>query len=204
MKTLKDYTPSEFPPAKDIVGNPPPAARPYENTVGESSGGVFDQRGTGRIDEPVVSSSVELPWTPTPNGDEFININFGSTLALGDGNATLAETHYYEGGSIEVTAATGVIYGLVPIGMSFTAIVNLPYDLGDGYTFDVTLMRLFPDSGSPLTVHFAETLPTYAPASATGFVFEIAKVALEDGVASVTRRVLYANPILNDFLEPPG
>jgi len=63
----------------------------------------------------------------------------------------------------------------------------------------IILLRTMPDPETYITVGFAETMPKNP--SANVFYWEIAQVALTDGIASITKQVLRHDPMLWNFTQ---
>jgi len=147
------------------------------------------------------------PWKCVANGTDSIYVGEGRIHSYLDGATTLASNSMagfgdWEGGSVTVTAATGVIYGEIPAALSLYPIVDFYVSsAGESDDVQITLMRTMPDTGTAIAVYFAETMPI-ATAGET-FYWEIAQVALTDDVATITKQVLRHDPMLWSFAEPP-
>lgn len=141
------------------------------------------------------------PWQVVPNGDDTVHVSPGEILSWPDGVAgplTLSHFAEYTGGDVTVTA-NGVIYGTIPGALSLDTIVNDTWTDSNGDDVVIAYLRIFPDITESITVGFAATIPV----SNTDFYWEIAKVELTDGVASVTKQVLTHNPQLWSFQRVP-
>lgn len=155
-----------------------------------SSAGSFDFRFlkaedgveiTEEADRIVIRASVSHPWKATQNGSAFIAIAPGELLAAtftsGGGFPFFWENLSYDGGSIEVTAATGYI---------LISIVKSELDAGSTNAGDSGILA----TPSSFIVEFQPTM-----AEVTGDMgFPICEVALADGVATVTKQILTYNP----------
>ena len=144
----------------------------------------------------VVSSESTHPWTPTPNGDAFINVSSGDLMTLRNDNTIgVSEppawvrrevASSYVGGSVEVTAATGYIYGTAT--QEAGDVMFYPDVIDHGIQIDRTI------PADDVSVMFSETLPVNT--SGDEFIFLIADVTLTSGVAAVTKRHCYDNPTM--------
>jgi hypothetical protein len=146
------------------------------------------------------------PWKCKANGDATIYVGEGRIHSYLDGEtATLASISMagfgdWEGGNVTVTAATGVIYGEIAATSSNQALVEITADSnGESGDVNITLLRTMPDTLAYITVGFAETLPK--DSNANTFYWEIAQVALTDGIASITKQVLRHDPMLWSFTQ---
>ena len=147
------------------------------------------------------------PWKCTANGDATIYVGEGRVHSYLDGDdpghnasASMAGFGDWAGGNVTVTAATGVIYGELPAINSVSPLVDIIADsAGESGDVNIILLRTMPDPETYITVGFAETMPKNA--SANVFYWEIAQVALTDGIASVTKQVLRHDPMLWNFTQ---
>lgn len=146
-------------------------------------------------------------WTPkkpfevTANGDDTVTVAPGEIMSYGDGTfGDLSIKHYssFDGGDATVTA-NGVIYGEIDATLALNLVLNDTWIDSNGDSVDTYYYRLLPDTLDTITVGFATSMPS----SSSVFYFEIAKVELTDGVASVTKQVLTHNPILSGLSSGP-
>lgn len=193
-----------FPIEKRVTEVPPYGLDPasfgaFGDSAWPESGVKFDERAVSE------AAGTEFPWTPTANGDDTINVSAGGVLTCnGDyGNLNYSRATEWAGGDVLVTAATGFVYGSVDASLALyqmaTPSGSFTDSGGDTVDVNVPINRIFVANDAVVTVSFAETIPL----SPTVFHFEIAQVTLTDGVAAVTNRALYANPVLWSFIEPP-
>lgn len=152
-------------------------------------------------------STFKHPWKVTANGDDTVNIGYGSLLAFEDNWMTLREFKYFSGTVAEEISAvkvtgTGSIYGKVAAAVSSGLLIDTTLNVigGEG-TVDVDYLRTFPDEGefADITFLFSDTVPGNV---SNDWYFELAKVELNDSIASVTRQILTHNPTLSGFVEP--
>lgn len=145
------------------------------------------------------------PWKCVANGTDSIYVGEGRIHSYLDGDSTLASISMagfgdWAGDSVTVTAATGVIYGEIPAALTAYPLIDYyTSSAGESGDVQITLMRTIPDTNTAIAVYFAETMPKSA--SAQTFYWEIAQVALTDGVATITKQVLRHDPMLWSFLE---
>jgi hypothetical protein len=147
------------------------------------------------------------PWKCSANGDATIDVGEGRIHSFLDGDspghnasASMAGFGDWEGGNVTVTAATGVIYGELPAINSVSPLVDIIADSAGEYgDVNIILLRTMPDPETYITVGFAETMPKNP--SANVFYWEIAQVALTDGIASITKQVLRHDPMLWNFTQ---
>jgi hypothetical protein len=108
---------------------------------------------------------------------------------------SLRETHFYEGGTVEVTEP-GSIYGRIGRGASFNPIFDIT--VGDPIE-SVTILRVIPEPSSEIEVFFSDVTP-----SDTNYIYwEIAKFDIVEDELVKTRQVLTHNPTLWSIIEPP-
>lgn len=141
------------------------------------------------------------PFEVTANGDDTVTVAPGDIMSYGDGTfGDLSIKHYssFDGGDVTVTAA-GVIYGEIDAALASNLVLNDTWIDSNGDSVDTYYYRLIPDTLDTITVNFATSMPS----SSSVFYFEIAKVDLTDGVASVTKQVLTYNPILSGLSSGP-
>lgn len=141
------------------------------------------------------------PWKVTPNGDNTVTVSPGSILSYDDVSsyASLQEFIYHEGGDITGITDDGYIYGVTDWAFSLNPIASATITDSNSDTSTVTLLRLTPVFGGSVGVFFGTSLP----ASSNSFVFEIAKVTINESTVSVEKQVLTHNPTLWSFDFPP-
>lgn len=148
-----------------------------------------------RVIVPPVPQSAEetsFPWKVTANGDNTVAVAAGSLLSYDDIGPNTG-THLYEIASYDGTNSidvdgSGYIYGSISSVATTEPLVNITLPTsGD----PVTILRVIPNSADSISVTFEATRPTPTGAA---FYWEIAQVALTDGVASVTKQTLNHNP----------
>jgi len=186
------------------------------NTLNHVKGGRLKRSTNGttvEVIEPKSPSIQEIydllphPWKCTASGGNTIYVGEGRVHSYLDGNdpghnasASMAGFGDWSGGNVTVTAATGVIYGELPAINSVSPLVDIIADsAGESGDVNIILLRTMPDPETYITVGFAETMPKNA--SANVFYWEIAQVALTDGIASVTKQVLRHDPMLWNFTQ---
>jgi hypothetical protein len=146
------------------------------------------------------------PWKCTANGDATIYVGEGRIHSYLDGDTaglasnSMAGFGDWAGGDVTVTAATGVIYGEILGSSSVYPLVDIIADsAGESGDVNITLLRTMPDLNEYITVGFAATMPRDPTANI--FYWEIAQVALTDGIASITKQVLRHDPMLWSFTQ---
>ncbi len=144
------------------------------------------------------------PWKCTANGDDTIYVGDGRIHSFLDGDnpglASISMAGFGEwgGGYVAVTEATGVIYGEVVSTASIYPLLDIVADSsGESGDVNITLLRTMPDPQAYITVGFAQTIPR--DPTANTFYWEIAQVALTNGIASITKQVLRHDPMLWSF-----
>jgi len=149
---------------------------------------------------------ISHPWKCTANGDATIYVGEGrihsylNTDTYGLTSISMAGFGDWDGGNVTITAATGVIYGEVVSTASTFPLVDIVADSnGESGDIQITLLRTMPDPNVSITVGFAETMPI--DNTANTFYWEIAQVALTDGIASITKQVLRHDPMLWSFTQ---
>lgn len=186
------------------------------NTLNHVKGGRLKRSTNGttvEVIEPKFPSIQEIydllphPWKCTASGGNTIYVGEGRVHSYLDGDdpgynasASMAGFGDWAGGNVTVTAATGVIYGELPAINSVSPLVDIIADsAGESGDVNIILLRTMPDPETYITVGFAETMPKNA--SANVFYWEIAQVALTDGIASITKQVLRHDPMLWNFTQ---
>jgi hypothetical protein len=138
------------------------------------------------------------PWKCTANGDDTIYVGEGRIHSFLDGDTaglasnSMAGFGDWTGGNVTVTAATGVIYGEIQAIDTVYPLIDV-FLSGPSYA-SISLLRKIPDLNYSITVGFAATMPKDTAANI--FYWEIAQVALTDGIASITKQVLRHDPMI--------
>jgi hypothetical protein len=150
------------------------------------------------IQLPVPGGDSTHPWKATENGNATIDIAAGNVLRMVSEGGLAADTtpqwvHLdkaasYAGGTVTVEVGDSYIYGRIPL---VEAIVYTTPDPSD--PVNLNTRRLQP-SGS-VTVEAGGAMP----ASGDQFVFLIAEVSLNAGVATIDDQVLTHNPQLHSY-----
>lgn len=146
------------------------------------------------------------PWKCSANGDATIYVGEGRIHSFLDGDTaglasnSMAGFGDWTGGNVTVTAATGVIYGEIVASSSIYPLVDIIADSAGEYgDVNITLLRTMPDLTAYISVAFDTAIPR--DSTANTFYWEIAQVALTDGIASITKQVLRHDPMLWSFTQ---
>jgi hypothetical protein len=154
----------------------------------------------------ILASLTPHPWKCTANGDATIYVGEGRIHSFLDGDTaglasnSMAGFGDWTGGNVTVTAATGVIYGEIVASSSIYPLVDIIADsAGESGDVNITLLRTMPDLTAYISVAFDTAIPR--DSTANTFYWEIAQVALTDGIASITKQVLRHDPMLWSFTQ---
>jgi len=186
------------------------------NTLSHVKGGRVKRSPNGTTVEIIEQSGLSLgdllaaatthPWKCFNTGTSSIYVGEGRVHSYLDGatsglaSVSMAGFGDWEGGDVAVTSPTGVIYGTLPAALSSYPLVDFfASSAGESSDVQITMMRTMPDPNTSITVGFAETMPI--DSTAQTYYWEIAQVALTDGIATVSKQVLRHDPMLWSFLE---
>jgi len=142
------------------------------------------------------------PWKVTSLGDNTISVGYGSLYSYDEASITLREFKYFAGFEVEEYSAitvtgAGSIYGRIASLAATSSDINYSGTDSNGDTYGMELNRVFPDATADVLFSFESSVPT----SSSVFYFELAKVDVDGGVASVERQIMVDNPILASWIE---